>query len=140
MIRRPPRSPLFPYTTLFRSLAANARLAAAARDFARYMAETGRFAHDANGSQPWERAQRHGYAYCMVSENIGYQFRSRGFASEAVLAQAFLEGWKASAGHRKNLRDREPVEIGVAIVGDERTKRYYAVQVFGRPQGRGRDC
>src|SRR3712207_7032832 len=34
MIRRPPRSTLFPYTTLFRSQLVNARLAVAAREVA----------------------------------------------------------------------------------------------------------
>jgi uncharacterized protein YkwD len=70
----------------------------------------------------------------MVSENIAYQFRSRGFASPAELGHVFVEGWKGSPGHRTNLRDREATEIGVAVAQSARTKRYYAVQVFARPR------
>jgi uncharacterized protein YkwD len=44
-----------------------------------------------------------------------------------------VEGWKRSPGHRSNLRDREAVDVGVAVAQSERTKRYYAVRVFGRP-------
>src|SRR5262245_62527204 len=46
MIRPPPRSTLFPYTTLFRSLAALKRLARQAPGIRRYFPETFRIAAD----------------------------------------------------------------------------------------------
>jgi hypothetical protein len=114
------------------ALATNDTLARAAGDFAQFMARTGRFAHDADGSKPADRARRHGYDYCMVAENIGYQFRSDGFRSASELANGFVDGWKRSRGHRENMLDREPIEIGVGVARSE-SGRYYGVQLFGRP-------
>jgi uncharacterized protein YkwD len=116
-------------------------LAAAAREYAQFLAATDGFGHTADGSQPTERVRRQGYDYCMTAENIAYQFRSQGFKSPEELAQRFVEGWKGSPGHRANLGDREATEIGVAVAQSQRTKRYYAVQVFARPhRGRGAPC
>lgn len=116
-------------------------LAGAAREYAQFLAATDRFGHTADGSKPSERVRRQGYEYCMVSENIAYQFRSQGFKSPEELAQRFVEGWKGSPGHRANLRDREATEIGVAVVQSDHTQRYYAVQVFARPhRARGAPC
>jgi hypothetical protein len=109
-----------------------AQLAATARDFAAFMAKSGKFGHEADGSEPTQRTRRHGYDYCMVAENIGYEYRSQGFKSDAELAESFVEGWKRSPGHRKNLEDREATQIGVGVVRGQ-AGRYYAVQVFGRP-------
>jgi hypothetical protein len=109
------------------------RLTRTARDFAEFMARTDKFSHEADGSQPADRARRHGYDYCMVAENLGYQFRSLGFASIDELAHGFVEGWRKSHGHRKNLLDREPTETGVAVARSAKTGRYYAVQLFGHP-------
>ena len=114
-----------------RELATDAKLAATARDFAQFMARTGKFGHEADGRTPSERVARHGYEYCFVAENIGYQFRTRGYSARE-LAAGLVEGWKNSPGHRKNLADRDATEIGVGIArGDN--GRYYAVQVFARP-------
>jgi uncharacterized protein YkwD len=116
-------------------------LTAAARGYAQFLASTDRLGHATDGSQPVERVHRQGYLYCMTAENIAYQFRSQGFKSPEELAQRFVEGWKGSPGHRANLRDREATEIGVAVAQSERTKRYYAVQVFARPhRARGAPC
>jgi uncharacterized protein YkwD len=71
----------------------NPRLAAAAEDFARYMARTNRFGHTADGSRPADRAAKHGYAYCIIAENIAYQYRSQGFTA-AELAEALFQGGK----------------------------------------------
>jgi hypothetical protein len=114
------------------TLATNDKLARTAGDFAQFMARTGRFAHDADGARPADRARSHGYDYCMVAENIGYQFRSDGFRSAAELANGFIDGWKRSRGHRENMLDREPVEIGVGVARSD-SGHYYAVQLFGRP-------
>lgn len=112
---------------------ANDALAAAAREFAAFMAKSDKFGHEADGRTPPERAGRHGYDYCFVSENLGYQFRSRGFRDPDELARGLVEGWKNSPGHRKNLDDRGATEIGVGVARGAATGRYYAVQMFGRP-------
>ena len=114
-------------------LEADSKLAATARDFAGFMANTDKFGHAADGREPSARARRHGYEYCLVSENIGYQYRSDGFKTAAELADGFVEGWKRSPGHRKNMMDRDATGIGVAVARSPKTGRYYGVQVFGRP-------
>jgi len=115
------------------ALEPNARLSSAARDFAEYMAKADRLAHDADGAQPADRAKRHGYDYCMVAENIGYQYRSDGFKSTKQLSEGFVTGWEKSPEHRKNLLDRDAIETGVGLARSAATGRYYAVQLFGRP-------
>jgi uncharacterized protein YkwD len=110
---------------------ADAKLTRTAQEFARFMARSGQFAHDADGATPADRARRHGYDYCMVAENIGYLFRTRGFSSDE-LAQGLMEGWIRSPGHRKNLVDPDATEIGVGIARAE-NDRYYGVQLFARP-------
>lgn len=111
----------------------NDKLAHAARDFAAYMARTGRYGHTADDRTPSERAQAAGYAYCVVAENIAYQYRSAGFAGARELAQAFVQGWIDSPEHRANLVDGNLTEIGVGVARDEKG-RYFAVQLFGRPR------
>jgi uncharacterized protein YkwD len=110
----------------------NPRLRAAADSFARYMARTTRYGHTADGQTPAERGQKHGYDYCLVSENIGYQYSSAGFATEP-LAEGFVAGWKQSPEHRKNMLDPDVVETGVAVARSA-NGTYYAVQMFGRPR------
>jgi uncharacterized protein YkwD len=116
-----------------RSTAQNATLAATAREFADFMAGTDRYGHEADGRKPSQRATTHGYAYCMVSENIGYQYSSVGFRS-GELADRLVDAWKRSPGHRRNMLEPDVTETGVAIAQSPRTGRYYAVQMFGRPQ------
>jgi uncharacterized protein YkwD len=111
----------------------NAELAEAARSFAHYMARTDQYGHTADGKQPAERAVAQGYDYCIVSENIAYQFSSVGFTT-AELAQRFFTGWKESPEHRKNILDADVVDTGVAVAQSSRTGKYYAVQLFGRPR------
>ena len=83
------------------------RLEATARDFAAFMARTDKYGHDADGSHPDARVTKHGYEYCIVGENIAFEFNSEGFATEE-LAGKFFEGWMNSPPHRKNLLDAEP--------------------------------
>jgi hypothetical protein len=109
----------------------NAALATAAQQFAAFMARTERVAHDADGAQPWERASRHGYHYCIVAENIAYRGLPRGVGTQS-LAQGFVSGWEGSERHRHNLLDPEVSEIGVAV-RQGRPGRYYAVQMLARP-------
>ena len=110
----------------------NKELHAAAQYFADYMARTGRYGHTADGNQPSERARQHGYDFCLVSENIAYQYNSAGFATRQ-LAQQFTQGWIDSPGHRKNMLEPDVVETGVAVARSEKGV-YYAVQMFGRPK------
>jgi uncharacterized protein YkwD len=114
-----------------KELKVNRKLTEAAQHFAEYLAQTDKFSHTADGSQPWERAAKAGYDYCIVAENIAYEYNSAGFTSRE-LGDAFVTGWKNSPEHRKNLLDPDVVDIGVAR--SKRTGRYYAVQDFGRPK------
>ena len=102
-----------------------------AHEFAEYLARTDRFDHEADGRTPAIRARAQGYDYCLVAENIAYQFDSRGFSSSA-LAQGLVQGWKDSPGHRRNMLDGRAIDTGVAVAQSRHTGRFYAVQMFGR--------
>lgn len=115
------------------ALAANPPLQRAARYFADYMARTDRYGHQADGAEPAERAARLGYEWCQVSENISYQYTSAAFDT-AELAERYVEGWKRSPGHRRNMLDRDDVHMAVAVARSGKTGRFYAVQMFGRPR------
>jgi len=72
----------------------------AAREFARFMAKTGQYGHAADGRRPPQRATAQGYEYCIVSENIAYRYRSRGYDTP-ILAREMAEGWKQSPEHAR---------------------------------------
>lgn len=112
----------------------NKDLAAAARWFADYLARTGKFAHEADGRQPQQRATAHGYRSCTVAENLALNLDSRGFTSDR-LSNETMNGWKASPPHRRTLLEPTVTEIGVAIarVPDTHPK-FVSVQLFGRPE------
>lgn len=110
----------------------NPQLTASARDFADFMARTGKYGHTADGNHPSARAKQHGYDSCVVAENLAYQFSTAGFTAEE-LAQGFFQGWKQSPGHRKNMLDSAVTDTGVAVAHSGHTGNYYAVQMFGRP-------
>src|SRR6185437_13971375 len=112
---------------------ANPRLTAAAEGFAAYMAKTGRFGHTADGSRPADRAVKQGYAYCIVAENIAYEFDSGGFTTDDLTTK-FVAGWEKSPGHRRNMLDPDVTETGVALAQSPTTGYYFAVQMFGRPK------
>lgn len=111
----------------------NPQLDDVARRFADFMARSDRYGHEADGHTPAQRAQAQGYDYCVVLENIAYQYSSAGFRT-ADLATRFVDGWERSPGHRRNMLDPDVTEIGVAVVQGPRSARYYAVQMFGRPR------
>ncbi|NRF68792.1 CAP domain-containing protein [Aquincola sp. S2] len=113
--------------------APNAQLEAAARGFAEFMARTDQYGHQADGRQAAQRTQERGYAHCMMAENIAYQFSSARFRSEE-LADQFVQGWRDSPGHRRNMLDPDATETGVAVARSPKSGRYYAVQLFARPQ------
>jgi len=113
----------------------NSKLGEAAQYFADYMARTSKYGHTADGNRPADRAKKHGYDYCIVSENIANQYNSADFTTQA-LVKGFFEGWKHSPGHRKNMLDADVSETGVAVARSEETGYYYAVQMFGRPKSK----
>jgi uncharacterized protein YkwD len=109
------------------------RLRDAARALADHMARSDRYGHDADGRSPAERVRARGYDHCIVSENIAFVMNAAGFRTDA-LASGFVEGWKHSPGHRRNMQMPEVVDTGVAIARSPHSLRYYAVQLFGRPR------
>jgi cysteine-rich secretory family protein len=113
----------------------NKELTKAAEYFAKFMAKTGKYGHEADEKKPAERAKEHDYDYCIVLENIAKVFNSEGFSTEALASQ-FVKGWKESPGHRKNMLDPDVTDTGVAIARSEETGYYFAVQMFGRPKSK----
>ena len=112
----------------------NKDLDTAARLFAEYLAKTGKFAHEADGRQPSDRAKAAGYGFCMIAENLASHLDSRGFKTSG-LAGAAVEGWKNSPGHRKNMLQPHVTDIGVGIAkAPDRDPKYLSVQLFGRPE------
>src|SRR5262249_39880143 len=76
------------------------------------LAKANRTGHPADGKGPAARAKAHGYDYCLIAENIAYQYSSAGFTTDE-LARQFFEGWKHSPPHRKNMLDPDVTETGV---------------------------
>lgn len=112
----------------------NRELDLTARLFAEYLAKTGRFAHEADGRQPADRAKAAGYKFCTIAENLALNQASRGFKSEGLAKQA-VEGWKNSPGHRKNMVQPSVTEIGVGVAkAPDADPKYLSVQLFGRPE------
>jgi len=107
------------------------RLDQAAQYFGGYMADRGTLEHMADGSTPAARVRARGYAYCVIAENIAYEYSSRGFTAER-LARAFVEGWQDSPTHRANMLDAAVTQTGLGIARSGRGE-YYAAQIFGRP-------
>ena len=130
---------IFTGTNAFRTqekrgpLKTNPELAAAAQGFAEYLARTDKFSHTADGKEPWDRTTKAGYQYCIVLENIAYEYDSAGFTTEALAAD-FVHGWENSPEHRKNLLDPDVQDVAVGLARSSCTGRYYAVQDFGRPK------
>lgn len=116
-------------------LTKNDRLSRAAQDFADYLARTDTFSHTADGKQPSQRVRAQGYEFCLVAENIAWEYNSAGFTTKE-LARAFMTGWRHSPEHRKNLLDPDLDEIGVGVARSKKSGHYYAVQDFGRSQSK----
>ncbi len=111
----------------------NSILRTTATDFAQYMAKTDQYGHRADGRGPSARVTAQGYHFCIVEENIAYDFKTTGFTTQK-LANAFMEGWKKSPPHRRNMLEPNVTEIGVAVAQSQTTGVFYAVQDFGRPK------
>jgi len=112
------------------SLQQNSNLQQAARNFAVFMAKSGKYSHDADGRSAGERALAAGYQHCIIKENIGRCFRSSGY-SAIDLAKKLSESWWNSPGHRQNLLDGDIKETGIGIA-QSKSGRYFGVQLFGR--------
>jgi hypothetical protein len=107
-------------------------LARAAREFARFLAASTIFSHEADGRRPVDRIKAAGYQACSTAENLAWLSDSRGFETRD-LARQLVEGWKGSPPHRKNLELPHVTETGVAIAKVRGQDKYMAVQLFGRP-------
>lgn len=112
---------------------AHPKLTAAARAYAQHLARSGRFAHDADGRNPHQRAEAQGYKFCFVAENLAMDANARGF-SDRGLAQEAMSGWKKSPAHRENLLRAGATDIGVGVArAPDHPGKYISVQIFGRP-------
>ena len=107
-------------------------LTKAAREFASFLSSSTLFSHEADGRRPIDRIKAAGYSPCATAENLAWHSDPRGFDT-LQRATAMVEGWKNSPGHRKNLLMDHATEMGVAIIKARREEKYFAVQLFGRP-------
>ena len=115
-------------------VASDKALTAAARAYAAYLAKTNKFAHDADGHQPSDRASASGYEHCQIAENLALSSDSRGYDAR-VLATHTVEGWLNSPGHRANLLAPGVTDIGVAVARvPDKDPKYVMVEMFGRPR------
>lgn len=112
----------------------NSTLTKAARAFAEYLAQSGKFGHEADGRRPMQRTQAVGYKHCMVAENLSMNQDGRGFDTNALARQA-VQGWKGSPPHRAAMLQPYVTEIGVGVAqAADAAPKYLSVQLFGRPQ------
>jgi uncharacterized protein YkwD len=116
-------------------VARNPALDKAARGFAQYMAESGRYGHDADGRRAGDRAAAAGYDSCRLAENIGTIERGQGL-STAELTRYFVDGWRESRPHRAALLQASAIDTGIGVAKAPAAHRYYAVQLFGRPRAK----
>lgn len=113
----------------------NRELDKAAEYFARVLAATQQFSHQADGKCPTIRAGEHGYQACFVTENIAYYGCPLRPPPKEV-ARRFLSVWDESPPHRTNMLDPDVIHVGIGIARNEESGRCYAVQMFGRPRDR----
>jgi uncharacterized protein YkwD len=111
----------------------NLTLDRAAREFAGYLARTGKFSHTADDRRPADRTLAAGYKHCRIAENLALNIDSRGFRISQLASSAIL-GWKNSPPHRKAMMDPYVTDIGVGIAKSATEHRYLSVQLFGRPR------
>ncbi len=99
-------------------LAINTKLMVAAQKHAEWMT-THRFSHrGASFSQPWDRAEKEGYEYMRIGENIAC-------GQESITE--VMQAWMTSSGHKANiLGDFNEVGFGYVESGK------YWVALFGK--------
>lgn len=112
----------------------NSDLNKAARAYAAFLAQTGKFAHEADGRQPSDRTDAAGYKHCIIAENLAMNQHSLGFATRDLAVRA-VDGWKQSPSHRAAMLNPHVTEIGVGIAkAGDKDPKYLSVQLFGRPE------
>lgn len=104
----------------------------AAKNFAEFMARTGKYGHRADGMTPAQRAEAAGYDYCVVRENIAYRTNTGDVTADSLI-ELFVQGWIDSPPHRENMLADYITHTGVAVATTDDVT-YYAVQMFGRPK------
>ncbi len=104
----------------------------AAKNFAEFMAQTGKYGHRANGMTPAQRAEAAGYDYCVVRENIAYRTNTGEVTADSLI-EVFVQGWIDSPPHRENMLADYITHTGVAVATTDGVT-FYAVQMFGRPK------
>lgn len=104
----------------------------AAKNFAEFMARTGKYGHRANGMTPAQRAEAAGYDYCVIRENIAYRMNTGDVTADSLI-EVFVQGWIDSPPHRENMLADYITHTGVAVATTDDVT-YYAVQMFGRPK------
>ena len=115
-----------------KSVSLNRTLSAAARRYAKFLAQSELFSHTADGRRPVDRVKAQGYGVCQIFENLALFLDPKGFQTRQ-LASRVVEGWKNSPGHRRNLIAPQVIDIGVGIFKARGAEKYIAVQLMGRP-------
>ena len=103
----------------------NPQLDRMAKIQAENMARFQKMAHtipDASLPALTDRARYVDYRYYRLAENVALGYPN---------AEAVVEGWMSSSGHRHNILDREVAETGIGIARSAAGGVYYC-QVFGR--------
>jgi hypothetical protein len=113
-------------------LKVNTILVNAARAYARSLAQSGAFSHNADGHTPEQRAERAGYKFCALAENLAMDRNSEGFSAGALAIQA-MAGWMNSPPHRANIMMPAATEIGVGVARALDPAKFISVELFGRP-------
>lgn len=112
----------------------NAQLNKAAKSYAAFLAQSGKFAHEADGRQPSDRTEAAGYRHCIVAENLALNQHSLGFATRDLAVRA-VDGWKNSPSHRAAMLNPHVTEMGVGVAkAGDKDPKYLTVQLFGRPE------
>lgn len=116
------------------ALKADPKLTAAARAYAKFLANSGKFAHEADGQKPAQRAEASGYKFCFIAENLAMDANSAGFSTRR-LAEEAMSGWMKSPVHRANILRAGMTEIGVGVAkAPDHPGKFISVQMFGLPE------
>ena len=101
----------------------NAKLSAAAKDYAEFLARTGKFGHTENGS-PGQRIKKQGYSYRADGENI---------AKGQPTAESVVNAWMHSSGHRANILNKGFKDVGFGVARDPKGRMVWVTD-FGTPR------
>jgi len=133
------------------SLTNDSILYLASKDHAAYFLKNGYTGHFQNDNPekktPHQRIQFYGGDYLMTAENVAKSFlfvplRSSVHTGSTIevndykdAALEFVQGWRDSKGHYKNIITPDFNITGVAVSYDPKTQALYAVQTFGKAKG-----